>query len=274
MELLKIVPDLFFQLYSIHAKFKGLVIPCVYALLPNKEEMTYDRVFRKILEIEPALNPMYIMVDFEKAAINALENNFISVISGCFFHLSQNIYRRIQADGLAMNYRLDREVSLKIKMLPSLAFVPEIDVIDSFNILMQNFPENALSVANYFENTYIGRKLPNGSRRTPIYPIRLWNMFTRVGNHQARTNNNVEGWHNAFQTSVSGSHPTIGKLLTMLQREQTLQEVTVAKWEAGEMKKVPKKIQERNERIQTLVANYNNRDTLQYLRGITFNFDF
>ena len=28
------------------------------------------------------------MVDFEKAAINALEENFISVITGCFFHLS------------------------------------------------------------------------------------------------------------------------------------------------------------------------------------------
>ena len=166
-----------------------------------------------------------------------------------FFHLSQNIYRRIQAEGLAMNYRQDREFSLKIKMLPSLAFVPEIDVIDCFNILMQNFPENAQSVANYFENNYIGRKLPNGSRRAPIYPIRLWNMFTRVCNHQARTNNYVEGWHNAFQTTVSGSHPTISKLLAMLQREQSLHEATLAKWEAGEVKVVSRKIQQRKERL-------------------------
>ena len=42
---------------------------------------------------------------------------------------------------------------VKLKCYVSLAFVPEIDVIDYFNILMQNFPENALSVANYFENT-------------------------------------------------------------------------------------------------------------------------
>lgn len=96
----KIVPELFFQLYSIHAEFEGLVIPCVYALLSNKEETTYDAVFRKLLEFEPALNPLSIMVDFEKAAINALENNFISVISGCFFsslakYLSTNSGRRI-----------------------------------------------------------------------------------------------------------------------------------------------------------------------------------
>ena len=84
---------------------------------------------------------------------------------------------------------------------------------------MQDFPENAISVANYFENNYIGRKLPNGSRRAPLYSIILWNMFTRVGNHQARTNNYVKGWHNAFQTTVSVYYPTWSKLLTVLQRE-------------------------------------------------------
>ena len=80
-----------------------MVIPCVYALLLNKEETTYDTAFRKFLEIEPALNPQSIMVDFKKAAIDALENNFISVISACFFRLLQNIYRRIQAEGLTTN---------------------------------------------------------------------------------------------------------------------------------------------------------------------------
>ena len=159
-------------------------------------------------------------------------------------------------------------------MLPSLAFVPEIDVIDCFNILMQDFPENAISVANYFENNYIGRKLPNGSRRAPLYPIRLWNMFTRVGNNQARTNNYVEGWHNAFQTIVSVSHPTLSKLLTVLQREQSLQEATLAKWEAGEVKIASRTMQERNERLQTLVSSYEERETLSHLKGIAKNFNF
>ena len=84
-----------FPVILIHAEFEGLVIPCVYALLSNKEETTYDTAFRILLEIEPALNTQSTMVDFEKEAINALEKNFISVISAFFFHLSQNIYRRI-----------------------------------------------------------------------------------------------------------------------------------------------------------------------------------
>ena len=54
----------------------------MYILLINKQETTYDAAFQKILELEPGLNPMSIMMDFEKAAMNALENNFISVIYG------------------------------------------------------------------------------------------------------------------------------------------------------------------------------------------------
>ena len=173
----KFVPDLFFQLYTIHPEKEGMVIPCVYALLLNKEESTYDSVFRKLLKIEPALNPFSVMVDFEKAAINALENNSISVISGCFFHLAQNVYRKVQTEGLAINYREDHEFALKIKMLPSLAFAPEMDVIDSLNLLIQYFPDSAMNIKKYFEDNYIGKRLPNGSRRIPMFPIRLWNMF-------------------------------------------------------------------------------------------------
>ena len=78
-------------------------------------------------------------------------------------------------------------------MLPSLAYVPEMDVIYSFNLLMQDFPETA---GKYFEDNYIiyiGKKLQNGSRRTPLFPIRLWNMYSKTSTHQASTNNHVEG---------------------------------------------------------------------------------
>ena len=119
-------------------------------------------------------------------------------------------------------------------MLPSLAFVPEQDVVDCFNIIMQDFPASALNVATNFEDTYIGKRLPDQSRRVPQFPIRIWNMYERVQGELARTNNVVEGWHNAFQTSISCSHPTISKLFNVLQREQSIQEATLVKWEAGQ----------------------------------------
>ena len=100
-------------------------------------------------------------------------------------------------------------------------------------------------------------------------------MYQRVKEQLARTTNNVEGWHNAFQTTIACSHPTISKLLKVLQREQSLQEAILTKWEAGETRVHTKKewlIAIRA--IQALVSDYENRDTLTYLRGIAYNFSY
>ena len=63
----KVVPQQFYQLYTLHAEKDGYIFPCIYILTVNKNGTTYDRIVRKLLEIEPALNPTHIMVDFEKA---------------------------------------------------------------------------------------------------------------------------------------------------------------------------------------------------------------
>ena len=57
------------QLYTIHAEKDGVIFPCIYALLPNKTEEINDRLFKKLLEIEP-LNPSTIMIGLSKAALN------------------------------------------------------------------------------------------------------------------------------------------------------------------------------------------------------------
>ena len=98
------------------------------------------------------------MVDFENAPLNALEENFLAVISGWFLNLSQNIYRQIQPRGLATLYLEDEEFAIKMKMLVSLAFVPEHGVIDCFTILISDFPESGKEIAEYFEVKYIGKK--------------------------------------------------------------------------------------------------------------------
>ena len=97
------------------------------------------------------------MLDFERAAINAFEEEFLAVLSGCFFPFSQNIYRKIQSLELTNQYMEDPGFALYMRMLPSLAFVPENEVCDSFLILMGEFPQDALEVAEYFETTYLGR---------------------------------------------------------------------------------------------------------------------
>ncbi|KAI6646213.1 hypothetical protein LOD99_9355 [Oopsacas minuta] len=78
---------------------------------------------------------------------------------------------------------------------------------------MKDYPASALNLATYFEDTYIGERLLDQSRRVPQFRIRIWNMYESVQEELARTNNVVEAWHNGFQTSIACSHPTISIFL-------------------------------------------------------------
>ena len=74
-------------------------LPSEYILLLNKEEATYETAFRKLRGIRTSFKLCVNNDRFRKDSINALENNFISVINCCFFHLSQNVYQKVQVEG-------------------------------------------------------------------------------------------------------------------------------------------------------------------------------
>ena len=102
-----------------------------------------------------------------------------------------------------------------------------------------------------------------------IYYISLYPIST-----VPRTNNVVEGWHNASNYSVGCSFPSLTKLFKSLQREHSLQEAKLIKWESGDTMVSSKKLIEREEHIQLFVGNYYNRDKTTYLRGIAYIFAF
>ena len=59
----------------------------------------------------------------------------------------------------------DEDVSLSVRMLAALAFVPEDQVIKAFEAIqeeMSEMSEELQSVVDYFEDTYIDRRRRNG----------------------------------------------------------------------------------------------------------------
>ena len=88
-----------------------------------------------------------------------------------------------------------------------------------------------------------------------------------------RTNNSVEGWHNAFKSGICHAHPSLAKLLTHLKREQSLQEAIYTKWEGGSVKERSKKSIEQEQRLTNIVEDYQNREILRYLRGVANSFN-
>ncbi|CAG7819980.1 unnamed protein product [Allacma fusca] len=95
----KTCPTVFQQLYTVHGIYKhSVAVPFVYMYLPGKSAEIYKEAFQVIRQKTPN-EPSCIISDFESAAIIACQEVFIATeLSGCLFHLTQSIFRRVQQD--------------------------------------------------------------------------------------------------------------------------------------------------------------------------------
>jgi hypothetical protein len=267
-----------YQLYTIHALLNqsNKTIPLVYCILNNKDTVTYNRVL-ELLEEKRAFNPDSIMVDFETASINAFRDHFPNAdLQGCLFHFGQCIWRKIQELGLQAWYNEPGgENALSIKQFNALAFVPINLVPDAFNALVDSLDDELDQLLAdfllYFQTTWIGI-VQRGRRRNPTFPIALWNVHGRVADDLPRTNNSVEGWHNGFNARVGIIHPSPRKLFLKIRREMADFELLVEQHRLGiSLPVTVKRYQDANERIKTLVNNFNFNGVLLFLRNIAHN---
>ena len=105
-------------------------------------------------------------------------------IKGCFFHVSSNMWKHIQSDGLQERHNEDPQFALHLHMLAALAFVLENNVNKYLNKLcdgiQQVYVHNCEEILVYFENQYIGRFWRNAPRTPPFFSLDIWNMFHRT----------------------------------------------------------------------------------------------
>ena len=97
------MPRLVNQLYTIHIMHHGKTFPAVYAFLPDKHEVTYTALFDAVIEQIDIAGfdipyPESVVLDFEVGAWNAARQALPGVkIMGCFFHLTQSMYRWVHS---------------------------------------------------------------------------------------------------------------------------------------------------------------------------------
>lgn len=192
---------------------------------------------------------------------------------GCFFHLCQNVFRKIQSEGLKPKYEADIEFALLLKMIPAIAFVPEDKVYDSFVTLINTvqFPRETLTVVDYFEKAYIGRPDRN---KPPLFPIKVWNCYKSVTDDLPRTNNHVEGWHRGFNSSL-GSHPNVWKFIEAIKKENSHSVFILNQVLGGvEPPYKKKKYKSVDEKLKRIVSNFNDDSIDSYLKGVASTFSF
>lgn len=271
----KVAPNIFLQVFTIHALIDASAVPLVYVLVPDKCEESYIKIFRKLKELKPTLNPASIMSDFEKASQNACSIIFPEArLFGCLFHLGQNLWRKIQKLNLTTAYCDDDNFRTCAKMVLSLSFVPVSDVPAAFEDLVDNCPPLMMPLIEYWEDNYIGRQR-RGRRAAPRFGIDMWNVRDRVINKLPRTNNSVEAWHRSFQQTINNVHPSVYKLLEQFRQEQDHVEIKIERSRLGFKRPTASKSKyiKLNERLQELMPLYGSITNLEYLRRLAQNIE-
>lgn len=269
-----LAPKLFSQLFVIMAEREQFVLPILYILLPNKEQATYERMLEMIVNAWPNLNPIAISMDYELALINSFSSVFPEAeIHGCLFHLTKNIKRKLSEEGLTSRYNNDADFALSARMIASVAFVPIDQIENAIEQLSDELPAELIPVLNYFEDNYLGRLNRNQTRRRPLFDPSIWSVYDRTLAGVARTNNFAEAAHRRLQVEFGVDHPTLWKFIEGIRRVQKSRDLVYEQFIRGEpaTKKRDKYVQA-DSRILTIVLTFNNREILEYLRGLAHNF--
>lgn len=270
----KVVPGIFFQLYTIHFQFVEGISPVgVYVLVKNKTRATYDRLLNELLLLIPTAAPQRIMTDFESAAMGAFRQRFPNAqVSGCYFHLCQSVLRKVNEVGLKVDYETRDDVRGAVRCLAALSHIPSDDVAGAFDLLSDDMPqvEHLDELYTYFEHTYIrGRRLPGrGGYRPPLFPVEIWNQFESAGTGIARTNNICEGWHHSLQSLLQCSHPTLWRFVAGLHNDSVQQRASYLQGVTGIHHSPKKKYRSLLDRVRRAVATYGSTHVLIYIRAI------
>lgn len=180
--------------FSFVGRLNGHHVPLFHCVTTNKRQETYEMILNALLRIEPNLNPTDFTTDFEAAAINAVKKCFpLSEIHCCFFHLTSNVWKHVQACGLQSLYNNDADFALQIRLLTALAFLPVEYIAAAYDELMTTpfFGEQGMEeyaehkedideLVKYFQDTYMYRIDRFGNRKDPLFPPRIWVVYDNV----------------------------------------------------------------------------------------------
>ncbi|KAG1651690.1 hypothetical protein GQR58_026831 [Nymphon striatum] len=131
-----------------------------YAILSGKSQDDYEELLQSIVkECEStgySTDPLTFVTDFELAAIRTLETTFGPHVrcQGCFYHLTQSIWRKIQELVQVELYKNNEDVKLYCGMLDGLAFLPEDKVVRGMDYLKESAPEELTDLLTYFDFVY------------------------------------------------------------------------------------------------------------------------
>jgi hypothetical protein len=108
-------------------------------------------------------------------------------------------------------------------------------------------------------------------RRSPRFPVPIWNVFDRVRLGLPRTNNAAESWHNRIQRSLK-KHMSFIRVVEFFKSQQANSEnewILLSKGES--VSKLNKEQVKRDDILFNLVDNYNKNRWKDHLNSVEKN---
>ena len=144
--------------YIIRASLGDSAVTCIYAFMTGRSQILYQELFGAVhqygTDLGVVLEPESVTMDFEDAVCRAFETTFENVAAkGCFYHLTRNTWRHVQALGLSPSYKENEEVCNFCRMIDRLAFLPVDEVANGMELRTCK-----IGCQTYASNTAQGRR--------------------------------------------------------------------------------------------------------------------
>ena len=246
----------------------------------GKSQALYERLLRAVIDacdnIGVSADPTTVICDFESAVINAVKATLGAhvAVKGCFFHLCQSTWRKVQDLGLVQAYKTNDNVRKFVNMIDALAYLPESEVPAGMRFLQQNVPDCAdadllRELLTYFDATYVSGAVRRVQRPTdasaaiprlvlrrlpPLFPPSLWNVYDATLAGTDRTNNLCEAWNRAFGSLVGHPHPSFWVAVEALQQDAATETTTLLQSARGQppAKRVKRSTVRLQQQLQTI----------------------
>ncbi|KAK7571220.1 hypothetical protein V9T40_014824 [Parthenolecanium corni] len=198
----------------------------------------------------------------------------MEIIAGYLFHLMQNIKKKVANCGLLTAFKNEPKITLQVRMVGALAFVPPGYVSAAFEQLQETLDARLDPLVEYFEDNYIGR-LSRRGRKIPPFPISWWNVYDRTLEGAHRSNNYSEAAHRRLHYEMNVTHPSIWKFISALCRIQKGRDIYFDELNCGDgPPRKRTKYMRLDERLLNKVSSFDDTTPhihLDYLRGVAFN---
>lgn len=158
-----VTKQLYKQFYTVHGSLPGnsdALYPLIFGFFSGKSQRNYESFFKLVIEEanqrHMTINFRHHLSDFEIAIPNAIKKLFPEVEnSACYFHLNQNIMKRVKELKLYEVYRAyttgENVVNTSVRALMALAFLPAEEIRAGFDALVEQVHQNCQAYPRMFE---------------------------------------------------------------------------------------------------------------------------